>query len=454
MRRHSIAAFAAAALSALSFGFAHAAPVPLTDDTKREIVASAAKALAEGYIYPDRGVKAGQKIQQALDAGDYAVITDRTAFASRLTTDLQSVTHDKHMRAFDSLGPPPADSPPRPPPSTAGFIRVDRLKGNIGYIDLSGFIGPGMFKDAADQAMKAVADTDALIVDMRRNGGGSPESVSYLCSFLFDPTRPAHLNDLIMRNRGTETYRTRTFFSGPTPIHYLRKPVILITSPQTFSGGEEFANDLQVLRRATIVGETTGGGANPGGMAPLGSGFLLFVPDGRAENPVTKTSWEGVGVKPDLPTTAKDAFATAMAAALKAAPPTKARAELLKVAASGPSEVDAWSETSLVKLRSGPTPGHEEVLRNLIATAAHGSIDGQPVTPDFATAVQSQLPIAKADLSALGALQSVTFERVDDLGSDVYRTTFEHGALDWIFYVTAEGKVANAFYRKVPLAAF
>ncbi|HZZ68755.1 MAG TPA: S41 family peptidase [Phenylobacterium sp.] len=455
MRRHAILVVATAALSALAVGLARSAPAPapLTDDVKRAVVASASKALAEGYIYPDRGVAAGQKIQQALDAGAYAAITDRAAFAARLTADLQSVTHDKHMHALDSLGPPPADMPPPPPPSFAGFIRVDRLKGNIGYIDLSGFIGPGMFKDGADEAMKAVAGADALIIDLRRNYGGSPESVSYLCSFLFDPAHPAHLNDLIWRNKGTETYETRTFFTGATPTHYLGKPVILITSPRTFSGGEEFANDLQVQKRATLVGETTGGGANPGGMSQLGSGFLLFVPSGRAVNPVTKTSWEGVGVKPDRPTDAQHAFGVAMLAALKAAPPSKARAALIKTAAAGPSEVDAWSEASLVKRRTGPTPGHEEVLRRLIATAAGGSLGDQPVTPDFARAVQPQLATTKADLTALGALQSVTFERVDELGSDVYRTTFEHGALDWIFYVTAEGKVANAFYRKVPPAA-
>jgi hypothetical protein len=256
-----------------------AAVAPLTEEGRREVVTKAAAALEEGYVYPDLGLKAAAAIRKKLDDGAYASIADKSAFANRLTEDLQAVTHDRHMRVRDPEGPPPPGMPPGPPPrSRGGFIRVERLKGNIGYIDLAGFPPPGIFGDAADAAMQAVAGTDALIIDMRRNGGGSPAAVSYLCSFFFDPVRPTHLNDLIWRERGTEIFRTETFSTVDVPSHYLGKPVILITSHFTFSGGEEFTNDLKVQKRAIVVGETTGGGANPGGAQPVGAGLFLFVP--------------------------------------------------------------------------------------------------------------------------------------------------------------------------------
>lgn len=150
-----------------------------------------AVALPEGYVYPDLGGKAGVAIRKKFDDGAYAGLVDTSAFAHRLTEDLQAVTHDKHMRVMDPQGPPPPDAPVGlPSRSRAGFIRVARLQGNVGYIELGGFPTPGMFKDAADAAMQAVAGTDALIINMRRNGGGSPAAVSYLCSFFFDPTKP------------------------------------------------------------------------------------------------------------------------------------------------------------------------------------------------------------------------------------------------------------------------
>jgi hypothetical protein len=439
---------AAGLLSVLAAtGRAQPASAPLTPVARHEIVANARKALAEIYVYPDVGLRAGEKIQRALDAGDYAAITDGTAFGARLTTDLQSVTHDRHMRVFNRNGPPPPDLPP-PPKSLGGYVRADRLKGNIGYIEVVGFPNLGMAKEGADAAMQAVAGTDALIIDVRRNGGGSPASVSYLCSFLFDPGHPTHFNDLIWRQKGTETFTTETFFSVPTPTHYLGKPVILIAGPRTFSGGEEFVNDLKVLKRVVVVGETTGGGANPGGMSPIGSGLLLFVPGGRAENPVTKTNWDGVGVSPDIAAAPAEAFAVAMKTALRAAPPSPARRALAGAAVAG--EVDQWSEAILMKPPGGPTPAHETLLRDLISDVAHGKFDYDRMTPDFVPVVTPQMPAAQAELAGLGELKSVTFKEVDGLGSDVYLTTFERGTLEWAFFINSKGQIANAFYRRLP----
>ncbi|HEY8004341.1 MAG TPA: S41 family peptidase [Phenylobacterium sp.] len=431
--------------------FAQPAP-QLTPAAKQEVVSRAATALAQGYIYPDRGRLAGQAIQKALDAGGYAAITDRTAFAERLTADLQAVTRDKHMRVMDPNGPTPgAGSALGPPPrSRAGFIRVDRLKGNVGYIALSGFPAPGMFGDAADAAMQAVAGTDALIIDMRRNGGGSPEAVAYLCSFFFDPAKPTHLNDLIWRNPGTETFRTEAFSTRAVPTHYLGKPVILITGPRTFSGGEEFTNDLKVLKRATVVGETTGGGANPGGVQPVGSGLMLFVPGGRAVNPVTKTSWEGVGVIPDVPTAPNAAFAAAYKAALQSAPPSRGRRAVVKQLAAAGGEADVWTEASLQTFRTERSPGTEAALRGVIESTARGEPDYADMTADLAEGVKPQIANVRKVLADLGPLQSLTFKQVDMLGSDVYHATFAKGGMDWVIYVNDHGKVAAVFYTRPP----
>jgi hypothetical protein len=450
MRRSLIIALALAA------GTAAAQPAPppagsLTEAQKQEVVDKTVQALAEGYIYPDRGRNAGQSIHTALASGGYNGITDRSAFAERLTADLQAVTHDKHMRVMDPSGPRPAGMPAGPPPrSWAGFIRVYRLKGNVGYIDLSGFPNPAMFRDAANAAMKSVEGTDALIIDMRRNGGGSPASVAYLCSFLFDAGKPVHLNDMIWRNEGTETYRTEQFFTGPTPSHYA-KPVILITSHFTFSGGEEFTNDLKVLKRATVVGELTGGGANPGGTQPVGAGLFLFVPGGRAENPVTKTSWEGVGVRPDTETLTDESFSTAYRTALKAAKPSAERTALAQGLAKGDG-VESFVEATLMRPRAGPSPEAEAALRRVIAAVSTGDPDYTALAPDLVEGVKRDMPNTRREMASLGALQSLTFKEVDGLGSDVYHATFEHGELDWVIYLTADRKIAAIFYTRPPPA--
>jgi len=162
--------------------------------------------------------------------------------------------------------------------------------------------------------MSQVADADALVIDLRSNHGGSPDTVALVASYLFDET-PVHLNDMFRRDTGytAQSWTSRelrgTRFGS-------KKPVYVLTSRDTFSGGEEFAYDLQALRRATIVGETTGGGAHPMEPYLLDQWFQMRVPWGRPINPITKTNWEGVGVVPDVQVPAADALAQAHRRAL------------------------------------------------------------------------------------------------------------------------------------------
>ena len=271
----------------------------LGEPARRAVVEAAAKMLRERYIFPDVGAQAAQAIESALRGGAYDGLDQPGAFAQRLTEDLRAVARDKHLRVT-APGAPVAAPRPAPPRAEGGVARADILDGNIGYIEVVAFPPPQTFKGAVNRAMTALQTTRALIVDVRRNGGGSPITVSYLVSYFLGSGERVHINTFINRIPGTETFRSQDFWSEATPFSYAGKPVFVLTSDRTFSGGEEFAYDMQVMNLAKVVGETTGGGANPGGTFPVAAGLTMFVPGGRARNPITGTNWEGVGVTPDV----------------------------------------------------------------------------------------------------------------------------------------------------------
>jgi len=193
--------------------------------------------------------------------------------------------------------------------------KFEHLPGNIAYLELGGFLNAETSGDALAAAMTLVADSDALIVDLRRNGGGDPATVALISSYLFDG-EPVHLNDLYYRWSGqTQQYWTHAWVPGKR--YGADKPVYVLTSGRTFSAAEEFTNNLKTLRRATIVGATTGGGANPGDVFKLAEHVGVFIPTGRAINPITKTNWEGTGVTPDVAVPQEQALLTAQIMAMR-----------------------------------------------------------------------------------------------------------------------------------------
>jgi hypothetical protein len=417
----------------------HAQPVDRAE--MQAVITKADEELNKRYIFPDRAAGATAKIKAALDAGDYDAIADPKAFAERLTADLQSVTHDRHMRVFLAGAPlPPAPGAASPPKAYAGFLAVNRLKGNIGYINLQGFPAVAPFAVVADQAMADLAGTKALIIDMRGNGGGSPETVAYLCSFFFDPKTRVHINDLIYRYPGTETYRRDAFLTHPVPSSYLGKPVYLLTSARTFSGAEEFVYDLQTQKRAKLIGETTGGGANPGGGWPLNPRFGMFIPTGRAENPITLTNWEGTGVKPDVAVARDQALRVAMLEI------TRNRA-LKKEQAM---EVDAFAPAHLLKFRDGAQPGAADALRQLLTSLALGEPDYATMSEVLAKATREQLPQLKSDLAAAGEIKTVSFLYIGPAGLDVYQVICANRTLQSGIFLTPDGKIATSWVRSAP----
>ncbi|MEZ4959899.1 MAG: S41 family peptidase [Saprospiraceae bacterium] len=290
--------------------------VAITADFKKATVARLSDAINERYVFPDVAKATGEHLQKQLSAGVFNKYTDLKAFADALTAEVQSINHDKHMRIRPL---PPREAPPDTPErmiedqlvqqaqmreNNAGFREVKKLDGNIGYLDLRGFASPDWGAPMADAYMKLLATSDAIIIDLRKNGGGSPEMVQYLCSYFFD--KHVHLNSLYWR----EGDETREFWTldkvGGQKMPEV--PLFILTSNYTFSGAEEFSYNMQTQRRATLIGETTGGGANPGGGVPLNDKLMVFIPTGRAINPITKTNWEGVGVVPEVMTTADEAL--------------------------------------------------------------------------------------------------------------------------------------------------
>lgn len=288
------------------------APFQLTPSVRKAVVEQLLVELERGYVFPRVAEDMDFELRERLTAGVFDKATDPHAFAQLLTDALRDVSSDKHLAVSYSPEPIPEsaqeDRVPTPEGiermrveaawDNFGFEAVQRLAGNVGYIDLRSFRHPELGAPTVHAAMAFVANTDALIFDLRENGGGSPEMVRLISSYLFGP-EPVHLNDLYYRpDDRTEEFWTLAELPGPR--YGAEKAVYVLTSNYTFSAAEEFTYNLQCLKRATVVGKTTGGGAHPGGMVRLHAHFTAFVPNGRAINPITKTNWEGVGVKPDV----------------------------------------------------------------------------------------------------------------------------------------------------------
>lgn len=291
--------------------------VTLDAARRKKVIDGVNADLKEFYIEPAVAQQMADALQSHEAKGDYNAISDGDAFAERLTSDLQAVSHDKHLR----VGFNPFKMPPRAEPTpedqarfhqqmehdNCAFDKVEILPNNIGYIKFDGFMDASFCGPTVVAAMGFVAHTDAIIFDLRQNGGGQPAMVTLIASYLFD--RPTHLIDIYNRKEDSTTQNwTLSYLPGP---RLTKQPVFVLTSKQTFSGAEEFAFDLKNQKRATIVGETTGGGAHPVSGHPVADYFNIGVPFAKSLDPVTKTNWEGTGVEPDVKVPAADALATA-----------------------------------------------------------------------------------------------------------------------------------------------
>ena len=298
----------------------------LTPADKKQVVDTLSKEMIARYVVKAKAEEVAKMLHSNMDGGTYDSLATGKEFAAKLASDTNAICKDAHFRIrYSEAALPDRKEPGQPSKQeidaevkyvrliNAGFESVRRLGGNIGYIEFYGFQEPKEAERAIQASMQFVQNTDALIFDIRQNGGGAPETVKMLCSYLFD--KPTHINTIYFRN-GDKTQTIEYKTGNPKGKRY-DKPIYVIVSKRTGSGAEEFAYDLQNQGRAIIIGENTWGGANPGGNVRLTDHFSAFIPVGMAQNPITKTNWEGTSVTPDVKCDPKESLKLAQIMAVK-----------------------------------------------------------------------------------------------------------------------------------------
>jgi len=304
------------------------AEMPATPELRAAIVDSVTAALNEEYVFEDVALEMEERLRSKLRDGAYDELETLSAFASALTEDLQDVSGDRHLRArymsdedvamfLEHDEDPELERERRMEElrrENFNFRKAEVLEGNVGYLRLDQFPDASYSGPTATAAMNFLAHTDALIIDLRYNGGGSPSLIQYLMGYLLE--EPTHLNSFHTRQGDSvEQFWSAPYVPGPSMDDV---DLYVLTSSYTFSGAEEFTYNVKNLERGTIVGETTGGGAHPIGYELFPSlNFGITMPYARAVNPISGTNWEGTGVAPDVEVPADQALDAAHLLALE-----------------------------------------------------------------------------------------------------------------------------------------
>jgi hypothetical protein len=289
------------------------------DSRRRDsVIERTIELLSANYLFADRAARAVADVRERAKRGEYDSVTAPARLAELLGRHLAEATGDRHvqMRVGAERAPGPVAGTTETAAELAqlrrdaeaegfGIGRARVLEGNVGYVEFKRFFRAELAGDALAAAMRKVAGTDALIVDLRESHGGDPVMVVLAASWLFDG-RPRHWNDILRRSDGTTTqFWTAAWLPGP---RFAGKPIYVLTAHRTFSAPESLAYELQQMRRATIVGEVTGGGAHSGAWFPVDDQFSLFIPLSRYVSAVSGGDWEGTGVRPDVLCAASEAL--------------------------------------------------------------------------------------------------------------------------------------------------
>jgi hypothetical protein len=288
-----------------------------------QVVGQVGALIESHYVFPDVAAAVSRALAEGLAEGRYPA--EARPLATAVTADMQSVNGDKHLRLLYHEQALPERTPGDDTEEYAAIARwagmvcggvacVQRLAGNVGYLDLQPILFPAVVSgESTTAAMTLLAGTDALIIDLRNCAGGEPSMVAFIISYLWD-REPAQLSGL--RERG-QLRQSWTLPHVPGGRFGKAKPVYVLTSAVTFSGGEQLGYDLQQLGRATLIGERTRGGAH------AREGFVVHphleatISVAEAVNPKTSSNWEGTGLTPDLPTPAAQARDAAYERALQ-----------------------------------------------------------------------------------------------------------------------------------------
>jgi len=304
-----------------------AGAIELDRETKAAIIDSVQFYLHKTYIFPETAEKMGKALKKSLEKGEYDRIDGLGDFTRQLTEDMEEIGRDRHLWIFpateEEMRIARQDAPTetdeemqlmREAYTNFGFQIVERRENNIGYLKFNRFADAGIAGETAVAAMNFLANSYALIIDLRDNGGGSPTMVQLISSYFFDEA--THLNNFYIREADTiKQFWTQPHVEGPKLVD---KPLYILTSSRTFSGAEEFTYNMKNLERATIIGETTGGGAHPTRRYVIPDlAVKISVPFGRAINPITGTNWEGTGIEPHIQVPQEEALEVATYEALK-----------------------------------------------------------------------------------------------------------------------------------------
>ncbi|WP_339918371.1 S41 family peptidase [Yeosuana marina] len=295
----------------------------ITKDEKVEITEMISKNLLKTYIDLDDAQEMTALLKSNIKSNKYETITNPDNFAEIVTQDLQNVSHDLHLKL--KYEPKKIAQSQRIMPEEMkikresimsmkmaevnyGFTEVKVLNGNIGYLNLRMFADTIYAKDVATAAMNFLHNTNAIIIDLRENGGGVPSMVQLLSSY-FTKAKPVLLSNFYEREKDLKTQLFT--FETIDGKRMTNKPLYILTSENTFSAAEAFTYTLKHLNKAVVVGEVTRGGANRTRTINLNDDFSLSLPYIKAIHPVTNTNWEGKGVQPTIKTTKKEAFVKA-----------------------------------------------------------------------------------------------------------------------------------------------
>jgi len=284
-----------------------------------ESVNAVAETIQAEYFDAEVAERVSSCLRQWNMQGRYADVKSLEELATKLTADLFELTHDRHLAVTVSKSNQSQQANDGAARLAAGkrinfgVQRAEVLPGNVGYLNITAFFRLEEAREALAAGMQVVRHADALILDLRDNGGGNPESVALLASYFF-AEKDLPLFEIVPRSGEAQLYKTA---SEETLERNETRPIYVLISSRTFSGGEGMAFILQEHGRATIIGEKTPGAANPGRPYPVGNTIEVTVPNGQVRTSIKKSNWEGVGVTPDIAVLAKDAAREAHRLALR-----------------------------------------------------------------------------------------------------------------------------------------
>lgn len=338
----------------------------INDKFRKETISKIEVLLKENYVFPDQAVLIASHLNKSLREGKFKKQELLDSFAIAITKEIRVINNDKHLGVWAAFVPTKEYENSSDDYQlylknytdtrklAGGFKEVKVIDGNIGYLNINFFLAET--NKTIDAYMSLLASTDAIIVDLQNNGGGNPKTVNYLCSYFLENN--VLINTLYFRQENRKDKVITHEVNGKKMINV---PLFVITGPKTFSGAEEFSYNMQSQKRATLVGETTGGAANPGNVFRINADLEIFIPTGTSTNPITKTNWEGIGVLPEIKTSSENAYSKTVELASQAAEiyrnkkasESKKLYEELETLAR--QQTQSYSETNLEKMEQGIT---------------------------------------------------------------------------------------------------